>query len=79
MNEGDVIFSVSFSNHPADESFEYILSSGVENSYFIGTVALFDFNNGITIQLSREETSLRVLRQSRTQISLFSQRHLLES
>ena len=47
MSEGDVIFSVSFSNYPADEAFEYVLTSGVDNSYVLGTVALFDFDNGM--------------------------------
>ena len=44
MSQGDVIFSVSFSNDPANEAFEYILSSGVEDSYVLGTIALFDLN-----------------------------------
>ena len=41
---GHVLFNVSLSNEPANETVEYELQSGVNISYLLGTTNLFNLN-----------------------------------
>ena len=41
MRQGDVIFETLFTNNPSGEDIQYSVSSGVADSYNIGTDDLF--------------------------------------
>ena len=45
-SQNDVIFTTVVGADPSGETIEYTLSSGVNDSYEIGTTDLFQLNNG---------------------------------